>query len=99
MNLESILEGIIIVSGDEGISLKQISEVLEKSEEDVLKLLDLLKEEYKKDNHGLSLELLGGNYKFVTKKECHEYLEKLARERLGLIKEGEQQVIPDNNSE
>lgn len=29
----------------------------------------------------------------------NEYLEKLARERLGLIKEGEQQVIPDNNSE
>lgn len=77
MNLESILEGIIFVSGDEGISLKQISEVLEKSEEAVLKLLESLKEEYAKDNHGLSLELLGGNYKFVTKKECHEYLEKL----------------------
>lgn len=27
----------------------------------------------------------------------NEYLEKLARERVGLIKEGEQQVIPDNN--
>ncbi len=29
----------------------------------------------------------------------NEYLEKLARERLGLIKEGEQQVISDNNLE
>ena len=29
----------------------------------------------------------------------NEYLEKLARERLGLIKEGEQQVISDDNSE
>ena len=29
----------------------------------------------------------------------NEYLEKLARERLGLIKDGEQQIIPDNSSE
>lgn len=77
MKLESIVEGIIFVSGDEGISLTKICEVLEKKEEEVLKLIEVLKEEYKKDNHGISLELLGGNYKFVTKKECHEYLEKL----------------------
>ena len=29
----------------------------------------------------------------------NEYLEKLARERLGLIKEGEQQIITNNISE
>ncbi len=29
----------------------------------------------------------------------NEYLEKLARERLGLIKEGEQQIIPSNEVE
>ena len=29
----------------------------------------------------------------------NEYLEKLARERLGLIKEGEQQIISNNSSE
>lgn len=29
----------------------------------------------------------------------NEYLEKLARERLGLIKEGEQQIIPEKSSE
>ena len=29
----------------------------------------------------------------------NEYLEKLARERLGLIKDGEQQIIPDDSSE
>lgn len=77
MNLESVLESIIFISGDEGIDLKKICEVLDKSEEDVLKLINSLKDEYKKDNHGLSLELLGGSYKFVTKKECHDYLEKL----------------------
>lgn len=77
MKLENVLESIIFVSGDEGISLKKICEVLEKSEEEVLKIVDALKKEYNKDNHGISLELLGENYKFVTKKECHEYLEKL----------------------
>lgn len=77
MNLISVLESIIFVSGDEGLSLKQIVEVLDKDEESVLVLINILKEEYKQERHGVSLELLGGNYKFVTKKECKEYLERL----------------------
>lgn len=77
MNLISVLESMIFVSGDEGLSLKQIMEVLEKPESDVLALINVLKEEYKQERHGVSLELLGGSYKFVTKKECKEYLERL----------------------
>ena len=77
MNLISVLESLIFVSGDEGLTLKQMMEVLEKPESDVLALINILKEEYKQEKHGVSLELLGGSYKFVTKKECREYLERL----------------------
>ena len=35
----------------------------------------------------------------LKEKNNNEYLEKLARERLGLIKEGEQQIIPSNEVE
>lgn len=77
MNLISVLESLIFVSGDEGIDLKQLSEVLGQSEENVLNLINILKTEYMQEKHGVSLELLGGMYKFVTKKECKEYLERL----------------------
>lgn len=77
MNLVSVLESLIFVSGDEGLSTKQLSEVLDTSEENVLGLINVLKNEYNSEKHGVSLELLGGNYKFVTKKDCKEYLERL----------------------
>ena len=45
MNLISVLESLIFVSGDEGLTLKQMMEVLEKPESDVLALINILKEE------------------------------------------------------
>ena len=75
MNLVSVLESLIFVSGDEGLSLKQITEVLNIEKESVLNLINVLKNEYNGEKHGISLELLGESYKFVTKKECKEYLE------------------------
>ena len=77
MNLISALESIIFVSGDEGLNLKQMSETLEQEESVILNLVNVLKDEYNQEKHGVSLELLGGNYKFVTKRECKKYLERL----------------------
>ena len=77
MNLISALESIIFVSGDEGLNIKQMSEILEQDEENIIKLINILKDEYDQEKHGVSLELLGGNYKFITKKECKKYLERL----------------------
>lgn len=77
MNLISALESIIFVSGDEGLSLKQMSEMLEQDESVIINLINILKDEYNQEKHGISLELLGGNYKFITKKECKKYLERL----------------------
>lgn len=86
MNLVSVLESLIFVSGDEGLSLKQISEVLDIEEENVLNLINVLKNEYNSEKHGVSLELLGDHYKFVTKRECKEYLERLVEnEESGIL--------------
>ena len=77
MNLIGALESIIFVSGDEGLSLKQIAEILDQEESSTLNLIDELKDKYSSEKHGVSLELLGGNYKFVTKKEYKPYLERM----------------------
>ena len=68
----------------QGVALKRIKENLSVQRQN----LNQLKEE----NEKLQAEV-------ESAQSNHEYIEKLARERLGLIKEGEQQIITNNISE
>ena len=49
MNKLAVLEGILFVVGDEGITLEKICEVLEIDEKEARKLLNDLQKEYEKD--------------------------------------------------
>lgn len=75
MNLKAVLEGILFVSGDEGISLKQLSDVLEVSLEETQKLISQLEADY--IDRGLDIQNFGSKIKFVTKKEHSEYYKRL----------------------
>jgi len=75
MNLKAVLEGLLFVSGDEGISLEQIKNVLEISEENILKLLDELQKDC--NDRGITISKFGDKLKFITKKEHAEYYKKL----------------------
>lgn len=76
MNLKAVLEGLLFAVGDEGLTIEQIIEVLEITEEESKKLLSLLQEEYQKEDRGIMLSVLGNRYKLVTKKEHRSYLQK-----------------------
>ncbi len=78
MNLEAILEGVLFLVGDEGISLKAICEIMEIEEEVAKKTLKELKTAYEKENRGLKISYLGDAFKLTTKEEHKEYLMKLA---------------------
>lgn len=80
MNKKAILEGILFVSGDDGVSINQIKEVLEIEDEEVDKLINLLKEEYDKEDRGITLAYLGNRYKLTTKKEHKDYYKKLVED-------------------
>ena len=80
--MKAVLEGLLFLSGDEGISLEEIKEILEIDEEEALKLLEILKDEYSSDDRGVSLKKMGGVYKLTTKKEHKKYYEKLAEANL-----------------
>lgn len=75
--LEGVLEGILFVAGDEGLDKKRIMEILEVSEEDFNNLITSLNNLYSDENRGLNIELLGGKYKLVTKKEHSNYYKKM----------------------
>ena len=77
MNYKPILEGLLFVVGDEGLSLSNICEILELEEEDVLNVIEDLKQDYLNNDRGIDLVLLGNNYKLATKREYSNYYKKL----------------------
>jgi len=74
---KAIIEGLLFVSGDEGISLDKLCEITELSVEDITKVLDELGSDYEKDDRGILLKKLGNCYKLTTKDIHKQYYEKL----------------------
>lgn len=77
-NLEGIIESLLFAAGDEGLTIKQISEVLEMDTlvaEDVLS--KLVSEYNENQKRGIMIVQLAETYQLVTKKEYSPFLKKL----------------------
>ena len=81
MNKGAILEGLLFVVGDEGITLDNIAEVLEVDKKEAQKLLKDLQDEYNKENRGIRVSFIGDAFKLTTKGEHKEYYQKLITTR------------------
>ena len=81
MNKLAILEGILFVVGDEGITLDNISEVMNITKNEAQELLKELREEYTKEDRGLRISFIGEAFKLTTKQEHKEYYQKLITTR------------------
>lgn len=77
MNLKGVLEGILFVVGDEGITVSSLLEILNVDKETLKNLIIELKEDYEKSDRGIRLSILGDAFKLTTKKEHKDYYEKL----------------------
>jgi segregation and condensation protein B len=80
MNLKAILEGLLFVVGDEGLSLEQAESILEIDRVTLANLISDLQTDYEKPNRGIKIEVLGNYLKLATKKEHKEYYQKLIEE-------------------
>lgn len=76
----SALESLLFAVGDEGLTLIDLSNILEIESDEILKLIEELKEKYSNKSFGIDINLLGNSYKLTTKEENKEYLKKLAEE-------------------
>ena len=77
MNLTGVLEGLLFVVGEDGITTTQIEEILEIDDnklKEIVKELTLL---YNDSNRGITLKVLGNKLKLTTKEEHKKYYEKL----------------------
>ncbi|WP_462412084.1 SMC-Scp complex subunit ScpB [Neobacillus sp. Marseille-QA0830] len=78
INWTSILESLLFAAGDEGLTLKQIAEVLEVDEIKASEIIEDLKREYETyETRGIMMVQLAGTFQLATKKENSAYLKKL----------------------
>jgi len=74
---KAVLEGLLFVVGEDGLTLEQIQDVLEVNEEDAKSLIMELKKDYEEETRGLRIDFLGNRFKLTTKFEHKEYYQKL----------------------
>lgn len=93
MNKQAVLEGLLFVSGDEGLTKEQLMELLEIDENNLNEIIDSLKDKYIKDDSGITLKMLGNHYKLTTKEEHKEYYEKLVEIEEGNLSEASLETL------
>ena len=77
MKNKAVLEGLLFVVGEDGLTLDQIEEVLELKEEEAKEVVNELKHSYENEDRGLRIDFLGNRLKLTTKFEHREYYQKL----------------------
>ena len=70
--MKAVLEGLLFVVGDEGITIDEICNVLEIDEDTAKELVLSLKNDYLDESRGLRIDYLGNALKLTTKKEHKE---------------------------
>ncbi len=76
-SLKGIVEGLLFASGDEGITVKQLANVLEVTNDKVLHLIEELKFDYEDNHRGITIIQSNEVYHLTTKPEHNEYYKKM----------------------
>ena len=74
---KAVLEGLLFVVGEDGLTIEQISDVLNITAEEAKTLIMDLKKDYESEDRGLRIDFLGNRFKLTTKFEHKEYYQKL----------------------
>lgn len=77
MELVGVLEGLLFVVGDEGISKDRLLDILKIEESKLNFLIEQLVEKYDSIDSGLNIEKFADKLKLTTKKEHKSYYENL----------------------
>ncbi len=81
-----IIEGMLFLAGDEGLSLKEIRTVLEDGEANTRLYIERYKELLEKDcQRGLQLVFLAGKYKLTTKPVYKPFYERMIQEKESVL--------------
>lgn len=83
MNVKSVIEGILYVSGNDGIDVNDIKKVINMPVDDIRKLMKEMKQGYDSNpDCGFTIKPYGSHYYLLTKPENKEFISKLIDVRL-----------------
>lgn len=77
MNKLAVLEGLLFVVGEDGLTINQIMDILEINNDEAKQLISELKEKYDAVTSGIRINFLGNTFKLTTKNEHRSYYQKL----------------------
>lgn len=77
VKLKAILEGLLFLVGDDGLTVEQASKSMDISTKKAEQLFDALQKEYVDDSRGFEIERYGSRYRFLSKALVHEAAKKL----------------------
>ena len=77
MKLKAILEGLLFLVGDDGLTVEQASKSMDISTKKAEQLFDALQKDYVDDSRGFEIERYGSRYRFLSKAFVHEAAKKL----------------------
>lgn len=75
--MEEIVEGLLYVQGDIGITIEEIEKILDIDEDTAKRVVLNLKNYYDDNKRGLRITFLGNAIKLTTREEHREYYQKL----------------------
>lgn len=76
--LQSRIEALLFVVGDDGLTIKQLSQLLGEQEELILQTMNTLRETYEEDlARGITVKEIAGAYQLITKSEFADTIQRL----------------------
>ncbi|HZG80650.1 MAG TPA: SMC-Scp complex subunit ScpB [Brevibacillus sp.] len=76
--LKGVIEGLLFISGDEGIAAKEISEITQVPEDEIIDLIEDMKADFRRAGRGIQIVEVAKAYQLTTLPEHAEYFERLA---------------------
>ena len=73
----AILEGLLFLCGDDGLSIEQVAAAMDATEEYVAELFDELQKYYLQESRGIEIARFGEKYRFLSKAAIHDAAKKL----------------------
>lgn len=70
---KGIIEAILFAAGRE-VKMQELMSALELSSEEIITVIEAMKQEYQKENRGLQIVNVAEGYQLCTKQEYYEYL-------------------------
>ncbi len=76
--MKTVTEGLLFVAGDEGLTVKQLSEVFETNAQMIREVIEQLKVDFTDHKRGIQIVEIAGTFQMTTIAEHAPFFEKLA---------------------